>query len=156
MSLCVIKNIKPEKSKKLVDVVYENFKHLSPYKELMHDKNELSRLITNSHSHIWFIMADKRIAAYLIGELKDLNDGRRVFYISYIYTASNHRRQGLASKLIAYAEALCKKFKYDGILLTTDIEDEDVYNFYQMRGFMPDLMLRRYNKFDVLYKSVFS
>jgi GNAT superfamily N-acetyltransferase len=156
MSLCVIKNIKLEKSKKLVDAVYKNFKHLVPYEELMHNKEELTRLVTNPQSHILFIMVNKKIAAYLIGELKDLNDGRRVFYISYIYTAINHRKKGFASKLISYIEALCKKFKYDGILLTMDIDDESVHNFYQMRGFMPDMMLRRYNKFNVLYKSVFA
>ena len=37
-------------------------------------------------------------------------------------------------------------------MLTCDSENEPVQNFYLMRGFMPDLILRRYNKFDVLYK----
>ena len=154
MSLHIIKNVKLEESQNLVNMIYYNFENLAEYEELMHNKAEIRRLVTDPHSKIIFILVNNRIAAYLVGEIKDLNDGRRVFYISYIYTAEKFRKQGFASQLLKYVETITKKFKYDGIMLTNDVEDEDVHNFYLMRGFMPDLILRRYNKFDVLFKPI--
>ena len=84
----------------------------------------------------------------------DLADGRRVFYISYVFTSKPFRNKGFASKMINYVEALAKEFHFDGILLTCDTENEEVYNFYLSRGFMPDLVLRQYKKHDVLYKGL--
>ena len=151
-SFHIIKKVNPDKCNKLVDLLYNNFINLATYKELAHNKQELTRLITNEKTKIIFFMINKKIAAYLVGEEKGLADGRKVFYISYLYTAKQFRGKGLASKLINYVEELASKSNYDGVLLTCDTEDEKVHDFYITRGYMADLVLRNYGKFDVLYK----
>jgi ribosomal protein S18 acetylase RimI-like enzyme len=150
----IIKNINILKSKKLVQMIYYNFIDLKSYPELQHNKKEIQRLVTDKNAKIVLYIIDSKIAGYLIGEIKDILDGRRVFYISYIFTANNFRHQGIASKMLEYVELYTKHFKYDGILLTCNTEDDYIYNFYLMKGFMPDMTLRRYNKFDVLYKKI--
>lgn len=155
MSLHIIRNVTLKNSKKIVDMVYNNFLELCEYPELKHTKNEITRLVTSKNSKIIFIIVKNKIVAYLIGEIMDLVDGRNVFYINYIYTAKNFRKQGFASRLMDYIDELVKKFNYDGVLLTCDTENDTVYNFYLTRRFFPDLVLRQYKKHDVLYKSSF-
>jgi GNAT superfamily N-acetyltransferase len=152
MSLHVVKKINPDRCNKLVDLLYNNFIDLATYKELSHNKQELTRLVTDEKAKIIFLMINKKIAAYLVGEEKDLADGRRVFYISYLYTAKQFRGKGLATKLLNYVEEFAKKANYNGVLLTYDTEDDTSKSFYENRGYMHDFVLRNYGKFDVIYK----
>jgi GNAT superfamily N-acetyltransferase len=153
--LHVVRNITHIKARKLVNAIYLNFLDLSDYPELKHNRHELMRLVTSEKSKVILIMVDGKIAAYLIGEIMDLDDGRRVFYISYLFTSKIFRGKGFASRLMRYADELVKNFEFDGIMLTCDTEDEEVHNFYLARGFFPDLILRNYKKHDVLYKGRF-
>jgi GNAT superfamily N-acetyltransferase len=148
----IVRNITPIKAKKLVDAVYLNFPDLNEYLELKHNRQELMRLITSKKSKVIIIMINNKIAAYLIGEIMDLVDGRRVFYVSYLFTAKNFRKKGFASRLMEYVENLAKEFQYDGVMLTCDTENESVHDFYLNRGYFPDLILRNYKKHDVLYR----
>jgi GNAT superfamily N-acetyltransferase len=152
MSLHIIRNITPEKSKKLVDMVYRNFLDLTDYPELKHNKKELTRLVTSNKSKTIFIIVKNKIAAYVIGEVLELIDGRQVFYINYLFTAKQFRKKGFASKLMDYIDEIVVKLNYDGIMLTCDTENYEVYNFYLSRRFFPDLILRQYKKHDVMYK----
>lgn len=148
----IVRNITPEKAKKLIDVVYKNFEELTEYPELKHNPRELMRLLTSETAKVLLIIINGKIAAYLVGEAIDLVDGRKVFYVSYIYTATKFRKQGFASRLMEYVENLAKEFNYDGVLLTCDTENDTVHNFYLSRGYFPDLILRNYKKHDVLYR----
>ncbi len=154
MSLHIVRNITLEKSKKLAEMIYLNFLDLADYPELKHNRSELTRLVTSKDSKTIFIIVKGKIAAYLVGEVMKLVDGRRVFYISYIFTSKLFRKKGFGSKLMDYVDQLVTKFNYDGVMLTCDTENEEIYNFYLMRGFFPDLVLRQYKKHDVLYKGM--
>ncbi|ATZ80474.1 N-acyltransferase [Bodo saltans virus] len=154
MHIYIAKDIKKTESIKLANVIYNNFIELSKYEQLSHTKPELERLITSPESLILLMIVNKKIAGYMIGEIKSLNDGRVVFYISYIFTSKLFRGKGIASKLMSHVEKYSKKNNCNGILLTCDTEDDYVNNFYLMKGFMPDMVLRRYDKYDVLYKSL--
>lgn len=154
--LHVVKNANVNNVNKFVDVIFHNFQFIENYEGLMHNKKEIHRLLADKNSKILFIMNNKKIGAYLVGELKKLLDGRNVFYISYLYTAEKFRGLGYASKLLAYVDAYVKKINYDGVMLTHDTDDEMVHNFYLMRGFMPDQILRKYSRFDILYKASYS
>ena len=37
-------------------------------------------------------------------------------------------------------------------MLTCNFEDPYINNFYSKRGFMPDMILRQYNKYEVMFK----
>lgn len=152
MSLHIVKNLDKPIVDKLIHMVYENFKDLEKNPELKHNKQELHRLLTAPNSKIVLLIDKKKILGYLIGEQKDLVDGRRVFYISYLFTSKYHRNNGLASKLLNYIVQLSKHHSYDGILLTCNIENKDLENFYLIRGFMPDHIYRTYKQYETLYR----
>ena len=151
----IVRNITPIKARKFTEAIYANFIELKDYPELKHNRKELMRLLCSKKNKVIFIGVDKKIAAYLIADVIDLVDGRRVLYINYLFTAKQFRKKGFASRLMEYVETLAKEFKYDGVMLTCDTENEKVHNFYLTRGFFPDLVLRQYKRHDVLYKGRF-
>lgn len=145
--------LKTSNVNKLSKMIFKNFKQLENYNELNHNMKEIMRLLKSDNTQLFLILRDKKIIAYLIGELIKLKDGRNVFYVSYLYTAENFRKNGHAKKLMKSVFELSKKNNLDGIMLTCDTENAKVYNMYLMMGFMPDMILRRYSKYDVLYST---
>ena len=99
-------------------------------------------------------MINNKIGAYLIGDILTLDDGRRVLFVTYLFTSKLFRRRGYGTKLMELAENKAKMFKLDGVMLMCDIENKQVYDFYLTRGYMSDLILRNYSKFEVLTKVV--
>lgn len=135
------------------DVIYNNFIYITEYKQLDHNKKAIYETLKNDTAQVYFIMVNKKIASYIVGKILKLNDGRRVLYISYLYTSDKFRGRGYASILLNIADKICNKNMLDGILLTCDSENTDVYNFYLNKGFMPDLILRTYQKHEIMFKS---
>ena len=154
MKLHIIKNINTSNCKKLIHMLYTNFIELKNHKHLFHTKDELTRLVLSKDTMVLYLMDNGKIISYLVGELKILDDGRQVFFINYVYTAKKFRGKGTASYLIEYVKKICTDNNLSGILLICDTENEKVHNFYLTRGFMPDLVLRRYDRHDVLYKKI--
>jgi len=136
------------------NTIYDNFADLAQDESLNHTKTEIFRVLKSPMSQVYLILENKKIIAYLVGEIMDLNDGRRVLYITYLYTAPRFRKQGLASKLLDTANHIANKNYLDAVMLTCDSNDKYVYNFYQKKGYMPDLTLRRYSRYEVLSKSL--
>lgn len=134
------------------NTIFNNFKELVQYPKLKHNINEIMRVIKSPRSVIMFKMYKGKIIGYLLGEIMNLTDGRNVFYITYIFTSPHFRGKGIASELMKTVSNIVVQQSLDGILLTCDSEDTDVYSFYEKRGFMPDLVLRTYDKFEVLFK----
>lgn len=132
--------------------IYHNFKELAEHPSLKHSLQEIMRVIKSSQSAMIFKLHNKKIIGYALGEIMNLNDGRNVFYITYIYTAMQFRSRGIASELIDAISNIVNKSRLDGILLTCDSEDPKIMTFYENRGFMPDLVLRTYSKYEVLFK----
>jgi ribosomal protein S18 acetylase RimI-like enzyme len=156
MSVIVIKpdKLKKRKSYKLSQTVYDNFIELAKYPNLKHTREEIERILDEGKAIFCIIMYKNKIVAYLLGEVISIGDRRTVAYITYLYTASKFRNNGLASKLIDYIEHFCTRNRLNGVMLICDTEDKKVYDFYQKRGFMLDPNLRRYERYDVLYKSL--
>ena len=135
----------------LTEIIYKNFIELSQYKHLKHTRKDIHDLLLSDNSVIMLYMIDKSIGGYLVGEIMTI-DSRRVFYITYIFTSVKFRNKGIASQLINNVENIVDKKDLSGILLTCDTENKNIYDFYLKKGFMPDLVLRNYSRFDVLYK----
>jgi len=137
-----------------VNSVYNNFIDLSKYPELKHTKQDIYKLLKSENMRGYIVRQDNKLLGYLIGEIMILADGRKVFYISYIYIAASFRKKHIGSKLLEMVIKTSRSLKFDGVLLTCDTENIPVYDFYQKRGFMPDLVLRKYARHDVLYLQV--
>lgn len=154
MSFIIINKNKLELSKLEIftDVVYNNFIDLAEVKQLDHNKKAIYELLKCDTAQVYLILVNHKIASYIVGKIMTLNDGRRVLYISYLYTAAKFRGHGHASKLLNITEKVCKNNQLDGILLTCDSDNTDTYNFYLKKGYMPDLLLRTYGKYEVMCK----
>lgn len=138
----------------LQKMLYTNFIELATSPRLGHNMQEINRLVHSPDAQIYFYMIDGRIAGYLVGEIMNLNDGRKVFYITYLYTSDKFRKRGIATELIRFAEGRGAKMDLDGIMLTCDTGNQYVYDYYQLRGFMPDMQLRNYSQHEVLFKMI--
>jgi ribosomal protein S18 acetylase RimI-like enzyme len=135
-----------------VDALYTNFYHLSKFPELKHSKPEILNLLMSDNVQVYFYIVNGKIVSYLIGEIMNLNDGRKVFYITYILTAKNFRGNKYATRMMEQVEKIVNENNLDAIVLMCDTENSYVYNFYLAKGFMPDLLLRKYTRFEVLSK----
>lgn len=135
----------------LVDIIYRNFGYLSHITELGHNREEIKRLLTNRDFIGFFVYNNSgRIVAYLIGEIKHLNDGRICYYISYFFTSPAYRGRGIGSQLMNILHRKCKEWGIKCILLTVDIYNKKTYNFYLKKNYMPDVILRNYGRHEVL------
>jgi RimJ/RimL family protein N-acetyltransferase len=151
IALITIDLLKISNTYLLVDTIYDNFKNLGDIKKLNHNKKEIERILKSNNSFVLFIMKDKKIISYLIAEKKLLSDGREVLYIYYLFTSLKFRNMGLASTMLDTAKQFSNKNNCTGIMLTCDTDNIKVHDFYLKKGFMPDMLMRTYNKYDVLY-----
>ena len=135
-------------------MIYNNFHDLSKYPKLLHTTDEISKLLNSNDTLFYVYMYNNKIAGYVLGKAMVLNDGRQVFFISYIFVAKQFRSKGLGQFLLLYIQQLAITLNLVGIMLVCDTEDQLVYEWYLKNGFMPDLYLRRYEKHDVLYKQI--
>lgn len=132
-----------------VNTVYKNFFDLAKDDKLKHNFEEINRLIMSPLFAGYFVKYGTKIIGYLLGEILLLNDGRKVFYINYLYVSHYFRKSGIASKLLDSAIMYAKNLNLDAVMLTCDTENYYVHNFYLKRGFMLDMVLRKYEKHDV-------
>ena len=134
-----------------VDVIYKNFINLAKYEELKHTEKEIKRLLKSANFLGLFVYNKKtHLVAYMLGEIMKLNDGRIVYYMSYFYVAKPYRVKGIGSQMMNMIIEKCKSRRISYIMLMCDTEDTAVHDFYLMRRFMPDPILRRYDRYDVL------
>ncbi len=156
MEYIIISKSKKYNYSLLTDTIYENFRHLKKFKELNHTKKYIKENLSDSNNFI-ILCIDKnidKIIGYLTGYSLILDDGRTVMYISYIYIVDKFRKNGIGSELLDICENYSNKENLDGLLLTFDTDDEKLMKFYEKRYFTLDFNLRRYQKYDVYYKSL--
>lgn len=134
-----------------VGTVYNNFIELAKYPQLKHSPSEIHRLLTSPNLVLYTISLQQSIMiGYIIGELMKLEDGRFVLFIAYLYVGSKYRRNGLGSILMDKIIGYARYKSMDAVMLVCDTEDHKVMDFYFTKGFMYDLYLRRYDRYDVL------
>lgn len=133
-----------------INAVFNNFIELVNQPKLLHTKPDIYKLLMSPNFRGYLVYYNKSIVAYLLGELKTLADGRKVFFINYLFVAPSSRKQGIASKLLNSVNGYVHQNSYDAVMLICDTENPKVYDYYLKRGFMLDLVLRRYERYDVL------
>lgn len=140
-----------EKTKYFVSTIYKNFLQLSKEPKLNHTPTEINRLLKSTKLYALLVYdTKKRILAYMVGEIIELQTGKIVFFINYIYVVSHYRNLGIASKLMNMVSTKVEDWGVDGMMLVCDTENQKLHDFYLKRGFMPDQTLRRYTRHEVL------
>ena len=145
---CVETKIVKEPSK-LVDTIYNNFLYLVEYPVLLHNKDEINRILTATDCMNYLVFYNGKLIAYLIGDFRTLDDNRMVYYISYLYVSRQYRNRKIGSRLM---NMLIRKVTEKGIkfiVLTCDSDDQLNMRFYRKFGFKPDPLLSKGKKHDV-------
>lgn len=133
-----------------INIVYDNFFDIANKPELKHSPKEINRLLKSNKFRGIIAKKDNKTIGYLLGEVHSLPDERIVFFINYLYVARRYRKNGIASKMLDMIILYIKENNIDTIMLNCDTNNKQVFDFYSKRGFMLDLILRRYTRYDVL------
>lgn len=142
------------RSKKFSNIIFRNFFYLSDFPILKHSINDINILLSNKNMHGFFALINNKIIGYIISEFISLDDKRKVLFINYIYVSPKFRNQNIGTLLINKIYDIGKKFNLNALMLICDTENFKIFDMYQKRGFMLDLILRRYDRFDVLTKNI--
>jgi len=136
----------------LANVIYNNFMYLAEFPELQHDKKSIIDTLKLENNVCYLVYFGSKLVAYLVGDFRTLNDGRHIFYISYVYVIESYRGKKIGSQLMNLIIDKCKG-KVECIVLTCDTDDMKVMKFYERYGFKSDTVLGNKNKrHDVLCK----
>ena len=81
------------------------------------------------------------IVGYMIGELKDVGDGRYVYFLSYFYIIKKYRGSGLGSKMMLNMISYIKSINVKFIMLISSIFS-DAFRLYGKLGFVPDPIIK--------------
>jgi GNAT superfamily N-acetyltransferase len=156
MSLLVLDKTDIAKQKDLsvlIDIIYNNFIELSNEDKLMHTKQKIEENLKSDSSIIILMLNnDKKIIGFLTANIMMLDDRRKVIFITYIYVAETQRNKQLGSELLNKAEEVGKQNNCLGCMLIFDTHQINLVRFYENRGYMLDINLRRYERHDVFYK----
>ena len=132
----------------LTNIIYNNFKYLKDVIELHHTPKEIEQSIKANGSFnylVYYMGNNSELIGYLIGNFKNLSDGRYVYYISYLYIIKKFRKSGIGTKLMNLLIEECKNDEVKFIILTYDTCDDKIIKFYKKYGFVKDLILGKNN-----------
>lgn len=135
-------------------IIYNNFINLINFPYVKHSIKDIQLLLSSENMFGYIVNMnynkEKKIIAYLFGEISTIPDGRHAYYLSYIYVAPKYRHLKIGSFLI---KKIIDKCKYDGIpfiVLTCDCENQQLINFYKKFGFVFDSNLKKNKRHDVM------
>jgi len=146
--------LKSMNTKLLSKIIYYHFLELAQYPLLEHSIQSIRKTFENDNAVLFILLENNKIISYLLGYSLQLDDGRKVMFISYIYVAKSHRNKGIGKFMMDHIEQKALDLKLDGILLICDTEDQKVLNFYMTRNYMHDIILRRYDRYDVMFRAL--
>ena len=146
--------LKKQKKELLRDIIYNNFSDLNDEPKLNHTPEAILKTLNSKNSVLLLFIENKKIGAYLLGEIMNLEDGRKVMFISYIFVAKDLRASGVGTQLLQIISKIATDKYCDGVMLIYDTTQKKLRRFYDRNGFMLDFQLRRFEKHDVFYKLV--
>jgi len=152
--------IKHNKLDVLTNIIYNNFIYLSQYKQVQHTQEYIKNIFKSDDVILIIAYENNKIIGYLLADSQTLQDTRRVVFISYLYVAPQFRHKNIASDILKFLEEYIKSINkikinnYNGLMLVADTYKESLIKFYEKRGFMSDLYLRNFERFDTFYKHI--
>ena len=86
---------------RLAKIIFFNFIELENEPDIVFNINDIISTLKSNNLLGWFLLdGNGKIIGYIVGELKELTDGRYVYYISYFYLIHKYRSNGLGYKMI--------------------------------------------------------
>ena len=136
---------------RLSKIIFFNFIHLQNQPDINFSIDDIKTTVGSINLLGWFLINSKnKIVGYMIGETKELPDGRYIYYLSYFFIMHKYRSKGLGLKMmlncISYIASINIKF----IILISEVKSK-AFKLYKQLGFGDDPVLKLNNSdFTVL------
>lgn len=127
---------------RLAKIIFFNFIELQNEEDIVFDINNITSTLTSNGLLGWFLLdTDGKIIGYIVGELKELTDGRYVYYISYFYLIQQYRSKGLGYKLMLICIEYIKSINVQYIMLISNVNSK-AFGLYKNLGFGFDPIIK--------------
>lgn len=127
---------------RLSKIIFLNFIELQNETDIVFNINNIVSTLSSKSLLGWFLLDDDgKIIGYIIGELKDLTDGRYVYYISYFYLIQEYRSQGLGYKMMLMCIEYIKSINVQYVMLLSNI-NSNAFKLYKSLGFGFDPLIK--------------
>ena len=127
---------------RLAKIIFFNFIELQNESDIVFNINDITSTLSSKSLLGWFLLDDNgKIIGYIIGELKDLTDGRYVYYISYFYLIQQYRSKGLGYKMMLMCIEYIKSINIQYIMLLSNV-NTNAFKLYKSLGFGFDPIIK--------------
>jgi ribosomal protein S18 acetylase RimI-like enzyme len=130
---------------KLGKIIFLNFMDLQNQSDIEFSFESIKEILQSPNLIGWFLMNnDNKIIGYLIGSIKELVDGRNVFFIHYFYITQNYRKFGLGTKMLLITLNHISNLNLKFVMLISKI-NSDAWFMYKKYGFVEDPIIKLNN-----------
>ena len=130
---------------RLAKIIFINFIELQNQPDIDFSVRDIQATLVEQSLVGWFLLDNNnKTVGYLIGTIKDIGDGRVVYYISYFYIIQKYRNYGLGKKMLIAAMSYITKQNIKFIMLISKI-NSNAWNMYKKYGFISDPIIKLSN-----------
>lgn len=127
---------------RLAKIIFFNFIELENESDIVFNINDIISTLKSNNLLGWFLLDDIGIIiGYIIGELKELTDGRYVYYISYFYLIHKYRSLGYGFKMMLNCLNYITSINVPFIMLISNIHS-NAFKLYKKLGFGFDPIIK--------------
>ena len=135
---------------RLAKIIFLNFFNLQYEKNIEFSMESIMDILNSFALTGWFLLDnDDKIIGYLIGKTQGLQDGRFVYFISYLYIVNKYRKRGLATRMLLICMEYVKNNNISNIMLITK-NNSNAHRLYSKLGFDIDPLIEIKNKDHVV------
>lgn len=123
-------------------IIFLNFMDLQNQTDIEFSFESIKEILASADLIGWFLMDNNsKIIGYLIGSIKELADGRNVYFIHYFYIVQKYRKFGLGSKMLLIAMDHITNLNIKFVMLLSKIKS-DGWSLYLKYGFIEDPIIK--------------
>lgn len=130
---------------RLAKIIFLNFMELQDQPDIEFSFESIKETLASTDLIGWFLMDNNnKIIGYLIGSIKELSDGRNVYFIHYFYIVQKYRKFGLGTKMLLMAIEHISNLNIKFIMLISRIKSPG-WDLYFKYGFIEDPVIKLNN-----------
>ncbi len=138
----IVKFNQIENIQRLSKIIFFNFIELQNEPDIVFNIDDIVSTLSSNNLLGWFLLdSEGKIIGYIVGELKELTDGRYVYYISYFYLINKYRSQGLGYKMMLVCLQYISSINVQFIMLISSIHS-NAFKLYKKLGFGFDPIIK--------------
>ena len=127
---------------RLAKIIFFNFIELENEQDIIFNINDIISTLKSTNLLGWFLLdGNGKIIGYIVGELKELTDGRYVYYISYFYLIHKYRSMGLGYKMMLICLEYILSINVPFIMLISNVHT-NAFKLYKKLGFGFDPIIK--------------